>query len=162
MSVSPDLLDKLDCAHLSHGPNRFLGGIPYGDCYEGIFLPIGYRPLRYLCEELGSLEGEGGNRCDSDFAWHGGTYCTIRCICILSMRAGLCRVCQRPCRAWQKREKRRGVGLFWRGRWLEGLCPGCEAGHRPGAQGVPGAAHPYFWAQHGLFCRPILYRAVWQ
>ena len=31
----------------------------------------------YLCEELGSLGGEGGNRCDSDFARHGGTYRTI-------------------------------------------------------------------------------------
>ena len=78
MSMSPDLLNKLDCAYLITWIKQiFLGGIPHGYCYEGIFLSIGYRPFRYLCEELGSLGGEGGNRCDSDFARHGGTYRTI-------------------------------------------------------------------------------------
>ena len=26
----------------------------------------------------------------------------------------------------------------------------------------PGRPIPYFWAQHGLLCRPLLYRALWQ
>lgn len=54
------------------------------------------------------------------------------------------------------------LGYFGEENGLEGLCPGCKAGNRSGAQGIPRAAHPYFWAQHGLLCRPLLYRALWQ